>query len=122
MIRGGIDKNLSRIVPSSRFDSCVFVNGTQRIHLSITQSDRVFGQQRHERHIGGPNDVAAFGDLDLTHGALLLYVEQREIIGIPQEQHSGAGIEDFIARGSLHLLRDFVFQIFNDELKVSSLT
>jgi hypothetical protein len=59
VIAGRIDKDTG-VVPCSRFDSSILVQRTENFQFSVTNHDRMFGQQRNKIHIVGPHDVPTF--------------------------------------------------------------
>lgn len=77
----------------------------------------VFSQQSHVAGVGTPHHVLDFGNLDGGQRAFLLHVEQRDAIGITQQQRARAGVEDFLTAGHLNLLHNFILQVLNEQLQ-----
>lgn len=106
----------ARVVPRSGFHSRVLADGAERLELAVANVDHVLGEESHVRHIARPHDITAFRDLHLSERSLLLHVEQNHLVGVAQQQHSGSGVEYLVAVRYLDFLRNFVFQILDDEL------
>lgn len=77
----------------------------------------VFRQQSHVAGVGAPHHILDLGDFDCGQRAFLLHVEQRDPVGIAQQQRARAGIEDFLAARHLDLLHDFILEVFNQKLR-----
>ena len=76
----------------------------------------MFGQQGHVAGVGAPHHVLDLGDLDGGERALLLHVEERDTVGVPQQQGARAGVEDLLTAGHLHLLHNLVLQVLDEQL------
>jgi len=63
VVRGGVDEH-PRLLPSSRLDPDVLVDGGQRLELTVADDDIVLGQQGHVGHVAGPYHVFDLGLLD----------------------------------------------------------
>lgn len=77
----------------------------------------VFCQQSHVARVGAPHHVLDLGNLDGGQGAFLLHVEQRDAVGIAQQQRACACVEDFLAARHLDFLHDFILQVLNQQLQ-----
>lgn len=77
----------------------------------------VFSQQSHVAGVGAPHHVLDLGDLDGGQRALLLHVEQRDAVGIAQQQRACPSIEDFLAAWHLNLLHNFILEVLNQQLQ-----
>lgn len=62
-------------------------------------------------------DVPALGDFHVSHISLLLYVEQRHVVAVTQEEHTRSSVEYLVAIGSCYLLGDLIFQVLDDQLE-----
>ena len=58
-------------------------------------------------------NVPALVDLDLSHVSFLQNIEERDTIGVPKEQHAGAGVEDLVAVGNHHFLGQLVLEVLD---------
>ena len=116
VVAGGVDKD-AVVVPGAALDAGVLVDGAETLQLPVADGDNVFGEQGDGGHVRGPDDIATLGDLDVAQVALLLNVEERHGVGVAEEQHPGAGVEDLVAVGRRHLLRHLVLQVLDDQLE-----
>ena len=62
-----------------------------------------------------PNHVPALGNLHVAQVALLLNVEERDGVGVPQEQHPRSSVEDLVAVGQRQLLGHLVLEVLDDQ-------
>lgn len=113
MVGGGVDED-STLIPGSTLHSDVLMNVTETLPLTVTDHDgcetkvrlvrlftqrhqrlihlffffklTVFSQQSHVASVGTPHHVLDLGDFDGGQRAFLLHVEQRDAVGIPQQQ------------------------------------
>lgn len=77
----------------------------------------VFSQQSHVARVGAPHHVLHLGDLDGGQRAFLLHVEQRDAVGVAQQQRTRPGVEDLLAARHLDLLHNFILQVLNQQLQ-----
>lgn len=67
--------------------------------------------------VSTPHHVLDLGNLNGGQRAFLLHVEQRDAVGIAQQQRACPGVEDFLAARHLNFLHNFILQVLNQQLK-----
>lgn len=67
--------------------------------------------------VGTPHHVLDLGDLDGGQRAFLLYIEQRDAVGIAQQQRACPSVEDFLAARHLNFLHNFILQVLDQQLQ-----
>ena len=70
------------------------MDGAELLELPVADGDDVLGEECDGGHVGRPDDVAALGDLDVAQVPLLLHVEQRHGVGVAEQEHARAYLED----------------------------
>ena len=114
VVAGGVDEHAA-VVPGPGLHSGVLVDRAEDLQLPGGDRDDMLGEEGHHGHIGRPDDVATLGNLDRAQASLLLDIKQRDRVGVPEEQHPSAGVENLVTVRDGDLLGDLVLQVLDDE-------
>ena len=115
MVASGVDKD-TRVLPSSRFEPGVLLDGAEHFKTAIGDGQDVFSKESNVAHICGPDNMTALGQFHLSSTTFLLDIEEGESFGVAQEDAAGSSIENLITRRSLDLFGQLILLVLDNNL------